>query len=43
VQSGGHGGFGTSEVTQRMRQFFDKHLRGTDVSISGDPIKSGGR
>jgi acetyl esterase/lipase len=43
VQGGGHGGFGTSEVTQRMRQFFDKHLRGTDVSISGDPIKSGGR
>lgn len=42
VQGGGHGNFGTSDVTQRMRQFFDNHLRGKDVPISSEPIKQGG-
>ena len=35
------GNFGTSEVTQRMRQFFDVRLRGADVAISSEPIKQG--
>lgn len=43
VQGGGHGNFGTNEVTERMRQFFDKHLRGKDVSISSEPIKQVGK
>ena len=39
VQDGGHGGFPSKEVANRLRQFFDKHLRGRDVVISGEPIK----
>lgn len=31
---GGHGNFSTNEVVERMRQFFDKHLRGKDVPRS---------
>ena len=42
VQGGGHGNFGTDEVAKRLRQFFDKHLRGKDVVISIEPIKQGG-
>lgn len=42
VQGGGHGNFGTREVAERVRQFFDKHLRGQDVVISAEPIKQGG-
>lgn len=41
VQGGGHGNFRTNEVAERLRQFFDKHLRGKDVKISADPIKQG--
>ena len=41
VTGGGHGNFGTPDVASRMKQFFDKHLLGRDVSISTEPIKSG--
>lgn len=43
VEGGGHGNFGTTEVAERMRQFFDRHLRGKEVAISAEPIKQGGR
>lgn len=43
VQGGGHGNFGTNAVAARMRQFFEKHLRGQDVTISSEPIARGGR
>jgi acetyl esterase/lipase len=43
VEGGGHGNFGSPEVTTRMRKFFDKHLRGEIVSISGEPIQLGDR
>ncbi|MCU0879002.1 MAG: alpha/beta hydrolase [Pirellulaceae bacterium] len=42
VEGGGHGNFRSDEVGKRLRQFFDKHLRGADVSISSEPIKQGG-
>jgi len=38
VKGGGHGNFGTPEVPQRVRQFFDKHLRGQEVVVSAEPI-----
>ncbi|MCR4414339.1 MAG: alpha/beta hydrolase [Thermoguttaceae bacterium] len=37
IQGGGHG-FGGPEVSQRVRAFFDKHLRGQDVTVSESPI-----
>ncbi len=43
VQDGGHGNFRTNAVAQRLRQFFDKHLRGRDVTISSEPIPQGGQ
>lgn len=44
VIGGGHGGFSTPEVSQRIRAFFAKHLRGEDVSVSAEPIElEGGR
>ncbi|HEY2413942.1 MAG TPA: alpha/beta hydrolase fold domain-containing protein [Pirellulaceae bacterium] len=41
VTGGGHGDFGTQEVPNRAKQFFDKHLRGQDVTVSSEPIKAG--
>jgi acetyl esterase/lipase len=41
VEGGGHGQFGTAEVGDRLKQFFDKHLRGQDVAISKDPLRQG--
>jgi acetyl esterase/lipase len=39
VVGAGHGGFRSPEVPKRIRQFFDKHLRGVDVgTISEEPI-----
>ncbi len=38
VEGAGHGRFMTPEVSRRLTQFFDKHLRGKDVSISAEPI-----
>ena len=43
VEGGGHGGFPPKELADRLRQFFDKHLRGKDVVISSEPIKQGER
>jgi acetyl esterase/lipase len=39
VIGGVHGGFTSPEVNQRIRQFFDKHLRGQDVTVSAEPIQ----
>jgi len=41
VQGGGHGNFRTNDVAERLRQFYDKHLRGKEVTISAEPIKQG--
>jgi acetyl esterase/lipase len=41
VEGGEHGNFATPEVPRRAQLFFDKHLRGQDVSTSSDPIKAG--
>jgi acetyl esterase/lipase len=43
VTGGGHGTFGTPEVQERMRRFFEKHLLGRDVSVSDKPITAGAR
>ncbi len=41
IEGAGHGGFGSPEVPRRIRQFFDKHLRGQDVGpISDGPIEN---
>ena len=37
VEGGGHG-LGGPEITARVQAFLDKHLRGQDVEVSGDPI-----
>jgi acetyl esterase/lipase len=43
VIGAGHGGFRSPEVPKRVRQFFDRHLRGQDVgTISDEPIASAG-
>jgi len=34
----GHG-FRNEEITRRVHAFFEKHLRGKDVGISGEPIE----
>jgi acetyl esterase/lipase len=41
VTGGGHGDFGTQEVPNRAKTFFDKHLRGQDVTVSAESIKAG--
>jgi acetyl esterase/lipase len=38
VEGGGHGNFGTLAVPERIRQFFDKHLRDQAVTVSADAI-----
>ena len=40
VIGAGHGNFRSPEVPQRVRRFFDKHLRGQDVTISNEPIEN---
>ncbi|QEH34743.1 Carboxylesterase NlhH [Aquisphaera giovannonii] len=41
VVGAGHGGFRNPEVRTRIRQFFDKHLRGQEVGpISEEPISN---
>ncbi len=37
IQGGGHG-IGGPEVSQRVRAFLDRHLRGLDVEVSEEPI-----
>jgi len=39
VVDGPHGRFRTAEVPRRVQQFFDKELRGQEVTISTEPIK----
>lgn len=41
VQGGGHGGFRSPELLRRVGLFFDKHLRGKNVRISGEPVRVG--
>ena len=43
VEGGGHGNFRNAEVTKRMQNFFQKHLRDADIDISSEPIPAGGR
>ncbi len=43
VEGAGHGGFPPQELAKRLRQFFDKHLRGKDAVTSSQPIKQGDR
>jgi len=40
ILGGGHG-IGGEEVQQRVKAFFDKHLRGQDVKVSDEPIEAG--
>jgi len=39
VEGAGHGGFPKPQPEHRVRAFFDRHLRGLDVTVSGDPIR----
>jgi acetyl esterase/lipase len=42
VTGAGHGGFRSPEIPKRIRQFFDKNLRGQSVgTISEEPIDNG--
>lgn len=41
VTGGGHGGFNSPEVLERMMAFFDKHLLDEKVAISAKPIAQG--
>lgn len=38
VPEGGHGGFDPAALAERLRQFFDKHLRGSEVPVATTPI-----
>lgn len=38
VERGGHGNFGNPEIPLRIQTFFDKHLRGLDVSVPDSPV-----
>lgn len=40
---GKHGGFRSPELDERIRAFFDKHLRGVDAEISEQPIDAQNR
>ncbi len=39
IEGGGHG-IGGPEVQKRVQAFFDRHLRGVDVAVSGEPIQA---
>jgi len=39
IEGGGHG-IGGPEVMERVRAFFDRHLRGKDVEVSDKPIEA---
>lgn len=41
VLDGGHGNFQTTEVADRMKAFFDKHLLGKKTTVSDQPITAG--
>ncbi|QDU97185.1 alpha/beta hydrolase fold domain-containing protein [Lignipirellula cremea] len=38
IEGAGHGRFRSEEPAQRMRDFFDLHLRGQKVDVSSEPI-----
>jgi hypothetical protein len=38
---GGSHAIGGDEVLQRVKAFFEKHLRGQDVKVSDEPIEMG--
>jgi dipeptidyl aminopeptidase/acylaminoacyl peptidase len=38
IEGGGHG-FRNQEITRRVHQFFDRHLRGQEVEISKEAIR----
>jgi hypothetical protein len=40
VNGAGHGNFRNPEVPLRVQRFFDKHLRGQNVTVSGEPIEN---
>ena len=40
---GGHGDFYTPEAIGRVRNFYDKHLRGKDTEVSGEPVTREGK
>lgn len=39
VTGGGHGNFSSPEVSERIRAFFDRHLRGKEIPVSAEPIR----
>ena len=41
VVGGGHGNFGTPEVPNRVKAFFDKHLLKREASVTTEPIQAG--
>ncbi len=41
IDGGGHGGFASRALNERVRAFFDKHLRGEPAEISGGTIGRG--
>ena len=41
IEGAGHGGFRSRELLGRVRSFFDEHLRGQDVEVSGEAIRQG--
>jgi acetyl esterase/lipase len=42
VDGGGHGGFRSDELNQRVKAFFDLHLLGKEATISEEAIPQGG-
>ena len=38
IEGGGHGGFASSALNDRVRAFFDKHLRGGTAQVEGGSI-----
>jgi acetyl esterase/lipase len=41
ITGGGHGGFASEKLTERVDKFFAKHLRGQDAQIEGGAIRRG--
>lgn len=38
VEGGGHGGFRNPELPERIRRFFERHLRGQEVEVSAEAV-----
>lgn len=43
IEGGGHGGFRSPDIADRIGKFFDKHLRGQDHSLTDERIEDPGR